>query len=347
MTITHKIKTHPYYNLSKVLSYNGVYNFVVGARGYGKTYGFKKHVINRNIKAGEQFIYVRRYKTELVQARNTFFADVSVEFPEWEFRINAGVAQRASVETADEKKREWITMGYFVALSTAQTMKSVAFPEVRHIIFDEFIIEKGAFHYLPSETDIFNNFYSTVDRSQDKTRVYFLANSVTIMNPYFIEYAIYPDRLPELSTRAENFIVCHFPDSKDFRESVSATRFGRFISGTDYEKYAVGNEFHDASDQMVGGKHSSARCRFILETDKGKVSVWYSTRTRDYYVQEKLPKGGDVLMLTLSAEKLDEGKVLVRFNDKILSGLRTAYRNAGVVFDSPRSRNAFAELFRC
>ena len=188
------------------------------------------------------------------------------------------------------------------------------------------------------------DFYSTVDRNQDKTSVYFLANSVSVTNPYFNEYKIRPDRLPEISTSHGGFILVEFPDSKKFRESVTNTRFGRFISGTEYEEFAVGNQFADGHDKLVKTKTVDARPRFNFETSGGVFSIWYDMKASEWYVQDKLI-GGDATMLTLLAEKMDKGKVLVNFNDKYLSYLRTAFRQGRVLFDSPRSRNAFIEIF--
>lgn len=339
------VKKHPYYNPATVLSHNCVYNFIVGARGLGKTYGFQKHAIKKAIERGEQFIYLRRYMTELRPARNTFFAAVGNEFPDHDFRLHGNEAQYAPVSTRDEKKREWFTMGFFVSLSTAQTMKSVSFPKVKTIIFDEFIIERGALHYLPDEANTFNNFYSTVDRNQDKTRVFFLANSVTIMNPYFLQYEIRPDQLPELSRLKRGFILAHFPDSNDFKASVSNTRFGRFIAGTAYEDYAVGNQFADAHDSLITGKPSTAMCQYILETAQGTFSLWYDRSQVSYYAQAKLPKSG-YPTYTLMPERMDTDKTLVTYQDKLMQYLRTAFRNGNVFFDSPQSRNAFIEIFK-
>ena len=86
-------KKFSYYSFSRVLSYNGVYNMVMGARGLGKTYGAKKIVIKNAIEKGQQFIYLRRYKTEL-RGRNSFFTDIQHEFPDEQFRVEGPYAQR-------------------------------------------------------------------------------------------------------------------------------------------------------------------------------------------------------------------------------------------------------------
>lgn len=62
-----------YYDYNKILSYNALINILIGERGVGKTYGASKLVINKFLKKGEQFAYIRRYKPELKKAVPQFF----------------------------------------------------------------------------------------------------------------------------------------------------------------------------------------------------------------------------------------------------------------------------------
>lgn len=332
-----------YYNFDKILSFNATYNFIIGARGLGKTYGAKIKAVKAAIRNGDQFIYLRRYKSELV-ARNTFFADIADEFPNYDFRINGFTAEMATSKTRGEKKRDWATIGYFISLSTAQTQKSVAFPKVKTIIFDEFIIEKGALHYLAEEAKAFNNFYSTVDRWKDKTRVLFLANSVSIMNPYFLEYDIKPDEAGEFIRAYDGFIACHFADSAEFSTGVYRTRFGKFIQGTEYADYAVSSEFKDNNDNMLGLKPARAKYTFTIETKGGVFSVWIDWSGPFYYIQEKRPR--QELVFTILPERMDGDKKLLVYSDKMMQYMRSAFKNGHAYFDTPRSRNAFIEIFR-
>src|SRR3954471_4581510 len=107
----------------------------------------------------------------------TFFADIEAMFPDHDFRVMGYEAHMSPVKDRDQKKREWQVIGYFIALSTAQSVKSTAFPKVTKIIFDEFIAEKGATQYLTDEVTRLLNFYMTVDRGQDKTVVFMLSNA--------------------------------------------------------------------------------------------------------------------------------------------------------------------------
>lgn len=348
-------RSHPYYSFNKVLSLNAVLNFVVGGRGLGKTYGAQKMIIKKALRTGEQFMYVRRYREELQAAKETFFAAVTIEFPDYEFRVNGPRAEVTEWieqwpdETDGEfdkrkRAREWSIIGYFQALSVAQQIKSTAFPDVTTIVFDEFIIETGnQVQYLKDETSAFLNLYNTVDRNQDKTRVIFLANSVSIMNPYFIKWDIMPDQLGEIGTLSKGFIAYHFPSSAAFATSIYETRFGQFIAGTEYAAYAIGNEFRDAGEALIAQKTANARYRYTLETKNGVFSVWYDRYDGMWYILDR--RVGNERFYTMLASRMDEGKQVVTFSEPVLSLLRQNFNTGRVMFDKPSSRNAFVPIF--
>lgn len=353
-----------YYDYGAILSRNAMYNGVVGGRGLGKTWGAKRRALKDALTKGRQFILLRRYKEELAEAKSTFFADIAHVFPDWELVI-VGREARASRPLEEiegetkaerkqrEKEREWITLGYFIPLSIAQRMKSTAYPDVYTIIFDEFIIEKGNIRYLPNEVTAFNNFYATVDRWNDRVKVFFLANSVNIMNPYFLEWGIRPDEENEFVSKFKGSIVFHFPDSAKFQSEVFATRFGQFIqeSSPEYAEYAVGNKFSDNHDMLLELKDYTAKYVFTLETSHGVFSVWSAkqrnsspfNRETVYYVQAKRPR--EEVFFTLLPEKMSEEKVLMTYRDKPLEALRTAFRTGRLLFDQASTRNAFIYIF--
>ena len=62
-----------YYNYDRIISYNALLNILIGERGVGKTYGASKLVVKDFIKKKRQFIYLRRYKTELSKAPTSIF----------------------------------------------------------------------------------------------------------------------------------------------------------------------------------------------------------------------------------------------------------------------------------
>lgn len=307
---------------------------IMGARGLGKTYGAKKIAIKNAINRGQQFIYLRRYKTEL-KGRNSFFADIAHEFPDEEFRVEGQFAQR-------KNGNRWDTIGYFIPLSTAQANKSIAYPNVYTIIFDEFIIDKGSLHYLPDEAKVFMDFYSTVDRYQDRVRCIMLSNAVSIMNPYFIRFNIEPKE--GISRHGDGFIITDFVDSEQFASEVAHTRFGKFITkyAEDYANYSIENEFADNYDDFIMRKNGVAKYMFSLRTTQGNISIWLDGGT--WFAQKKQPKG-NVVQWSYKVKDLREGESLLVYGDKLMTMLRVAYRKGRFFFDTPETRNIFAEIF--
>ncbi|URG18058.1 DNA encapsidation ATPase [Curtobacterium phage Ayka] len=342
---------HPYYSFGRLDSYNAQYNMAVGGRGIGKTYGRKLKAIKAALDKGDEFIYLRRYKEELKASKNTFIDDLIAngEFGEWEFKIDGTRLVASGIEFAGEKKREWRTLGYFISLSTGQQQKSVAFPRVKTIIFDEFIIEKGNIHYLPDEANVFNNFYSTVDRGKDKTKVYFLANAVSINNPYFIEWEINEFEVGDIVRRKKlddgsYFIACEIVDSSAYGDSLRKTKFGQFIKDTAYEEYAVGNQFSDNNEYLLEFKDGQARYIYTLITAKGAFSVWHNGYTGTYYAQKRRPK--EERIYVTEPHLMREDRNLMLRNDKLQQYLRAAFNKGGLMFDAPQTRNSMIEIFR-
>lgn len=346
-------KKFDYYDFGPLLSHNATFNFCVGGRGLGKTYGAKKYAIKRAIYRSEQFVYLRRFKSELAY-RTEFFMDVGQEFPDYYFRTIGTQAQMVHKDVVpggghpDEapkgEKVPWRTIGFFFALSNAQSRKSIALPRVTTIIFDEFIIEKGLLNYLPDETNVFNNFYSTVDRWQDKTKVFFLANSVSIMNPYFIDYDIEPNS--EFVKRGDGFIAVHFASAAKFASQVLQTKFGKFISGTEYADYAVGSVFADNNEFLVARKSSEAAYMATIQTEKTEFSVWVDHKSSPfvYYIQVGRPKNETIW--TLDPNKMERGKLLLTNQHPMLQRMRAAFKQGFVLFDGAKSRNSFIPIFK-
>jgi len=341
-----------YYNFDRIMSYNAIFSLCVGGRGIGKSYGMKIKMVKDALKKGDEFIYLRRYKEEITDSKSTFFSDIEHEFPGYIFRVNGNKAEAAVepevIENKNgepvEQKPEWFTIGYFIVLSKGQSKKGVQYPKVRIICFDEFIIEKGLIRYLPDEVSVLMNFYNTVDRYRDKARMFLLANGVTMTNPYFLYWRIQPDQVKEFISLLDGDVVCHLVPGGTFAEQVKKTRFGRMLTAhnSDYAAYAIDNVFHDANDSLVARKPDTAIYRFTIEGDLLTYSVWRDPELNHYWIQEKRPKGNE-LIYTTEKSKMGSDKILMQRNHKLLQILRSAYSAARIEFDSPRTREAFVE----
>ena len=119
-----------WYDINKTLSYNCLFNFVIGNRGSGKTYGGKKRAIKQFLEKGHQFIYLRRFKEELDETADSYFNDIILnrEFP------NATIEYKNGCYFVNDR-----LAGYAMALTKAKDYKSISYPLVYLILFDEFL----------------------------------------------------------------------------------------------------------------------------------------------------------------------------------------------------------------
>ena len=211
-----------YYDYSKILSYNAFINFLIGERGVGKTYGASKFVIKQFINKGEEFVYIRRYKSELSKAVPEFFKSIIAndEFP------NHKLATKGNKFIIDDT-----VAGYSFSLSTAQSLKSTNFPKVKNIIFDEFIIEEGQNHYIKNEVENFLGMLESIARTKD-VRVFMLANAVTITNPYFIYFDITLPYNTDIKTYRDGLILVQYMYNEEYRKVKAQTKLGRLTANT-------------------------------------------------------------------------------------------------------------------
>ena len=229
-----------YYNYNKIRSYNALFNFIISNRGGGKSYGAKEMVIKNFLKRGEQFVYVRRYKAEIKEIQKTLFSDIQEKFPNTLFKIDGSTVYINSKAA-----------GYLIPLSVSQKFKSSSYPLVTTIIFDEFIVDKGHIHYLTNEVEVFLDLFETIARSRNNVKAFFLANNVTIVNPYFVYFNCIPKEGERFTIAKNGQIVVEMFTDNSFIEMKKKTNFGQLIDGTRYGDYAIENKSLRDSDTFV------------------------------------------------------------------------------------------------
>lgn len=264
-----------YYDYTKVLTYPSLLNFLIGERGCGKTYGITKHVINKFIKKGEQFAYIRRYKSELKKAVPTFFDAVSSEFNNQEFK-SKGNTFYINNEIA----------GHAMTLSTAQDLKSSNFSKVTTIIFDEFIIEEGQKKfYLNDEVLIFLNLLETIMRTRENVKIFLLGNSANIYtNPYFLYFNIQVPYNNDIKLYKDNLILVQYMNNEDYRNKKKQTKFGKLVAGSSFEQYAIENKCLNDDNNFIEKKKGTSKFNFAFIYKNQTLGVWNDFKEGKMYV---------------------------------------------------------------
>lgn len=261
-----------YYNFDKLFSYNFLLAFVIGERGVGKTFNAKVGVLKKFLKTGEQFIYLRRYKTELDTALQTFWNDLQGNgyFEDYDLGVKKS---KLLVEFTCNKK----TCGYAVPLSTSNILKSTAFPKVKTIIFDEFLLDNasGTYRYLKNEVEMMLDIIETVGRLRD-IQVIFLGNALSITNPYFAYFDLDLPYNSEFRTFHDGLIVVNYIKNMEYREVKKKSKFGKLIENTEYGSYAIDNKMLRDNTHFLGKKPADAKYYGMLIVNGHSMGIWYA-----------------------------------------------------------------------
>ena len=187
-----------YYDIKKILKeYPDCYYYVIyGERSNGKTYSSLNLALENYFKKGEQFAYVRRFGEDIrkKQLSNLFSAHIengviaklsngewsSVDYTGNKFRLSK-MDEDGHVTYSEEP------IGFAFDLNAMEHYKSISFPKVTTVIFDEFLSRNA---YLPNEFLLFTNTLSTIIRLRTNVKIFMLGNTVNRYCPYFAEMGL-------------------------------------------------------------------------------------------------------------------------------------------------------------
>lgn len=272
-----------YYNFDKLFSYNFLIAFVIGERGVGKSFNAKVAVMKKFLKTGEQFIYIRRYKTELDTSLTTFWQDLQMNGYFEDYALSVKKSKMLTEFKCNDK-----VCGYAVPLSTANILKSTAFPNVSTIIFDEFLLDNsGTYRYLKSEVTILLDIIETVGRLRD-IKTILLGNALNVhASPYFAYWNLeLPQDGSEFRTFKDGAIVVNYIRNLAYREAKKKSRFGKLIDGTAYGRYAIDNEIFRENNSFIGKRPSNSNFLGMIVINGVNLGIW-NGRDGYYYLSEK------------------------------------------------------------
>lgn len=240
-----------YYSGDRILNCQKPLNFIIGNRSAGKSFYWKRYCVRNFIENNKQFVYVRRFKSDLDIVMNTWYDDISNVFKK---RIKEFKVENDTIYI-DGK-----VAGYCIAVTQFTKYKSVSMENVTTIFFDEFLPEDGKYiggkENPFKEVELVLNFYQSVARGYNKQirkdlRFIFVANAVTMVNPYFTYFNINKHMTGNTKVLKRDGYIVEVINQKSVKDEVMNTEFGKLISETRYGKYALGNDFYLDNDNLL------------------------------------------------------------------------------------------------
>lgn len=348
--------TSIFWNIGQTLTHNALFNVIVGNRGGGKSYGAKKRGIDNFIKKKEQFGYIRRYKEDLKKPMEQFFTDIMWEYPNHEFKVEGGKFYiRLKPEGDKVKWTDDDIAGYGFILSTANNRKSISYPKITTLIFDEFLIEKGNQHYIPNEPEKLLNLYETVARpgtQHPRVVLFMLANAISITNPYFLYWSL---RMPTKPDGNGKYIWKHptkpilVEDVRNeaFIDKKKNTEFGQLVSGTSYADYSIENKFLLDDELFIEKKGYKARYYFTFIYKDRKFGVWADFNEGKMWVSEDTdPSYILIYALTLKDHSPNTMLLKTKTQKSHFKTFIENYKMGNVYFESMNIKNLCYEIIQ-
>lgn len=208
-------------------------------RSAGKTTYFSRWLINKFLKSGEKFGLLYRFNYELDGVADKFFKDLqNLFFPRYSMtskKRSKGIYHELYLQ---HQENEPVCCGYAISINSADQIKKYShlFSDITRMLMDEFQSESN--HYCNNEVTKFISVHTTIARGAGKQYRYvpviMLSNTVSIINPYYVELNI-SSRLRENTKflRGDGYVL-----EQGFNESASlAQKGGAFLRAFSKNKY--------------------------------------------------------------------------------------------------------------
>lgn len=193
-----------FYTLDRIKEKNAKYYVIFGERSNGKTTSVLIEGFKNYLKDGSETAIIRRYDEDFVgqnSARTCYDAMICDGFKHNQIAELSGgrftgveyYGGKYFLTKFDPDKGKEVRTGDVLAhglsLTSCEHYKSAAFPNVKTVLFDEFMTRK---FYLADEFILFQNVLSTIIRARDDVTIYMCANTVNkYACPYFKEMGLY------------------------------------------------------------------------------------------------------------------------------------------------------------
>ena len=326
-----------WYDGSELITKGRLINFLIGLRGGGKTFYWKKKCLNDFINKGEQFIWLRRYQTELNEMgkwgealqRKGYFEGSTIEASKKHVKIDGKVA------------------GYVGTLSKAQHLKSTEFPLVTKIILDEFLITQGSLRYLPDEAEILLDLIETIFRDRDKgCIVVCIGNAISTVNPYFMFFEVKPDISKRYTLTPD--IAVELYTNEDYSNMKKESRLGRIAMKTKWGSYAYENKFLNDDYSFIIPRTGKLNYVCGLKYEGRCYGVWSTEREGKpiYYVDSVIEKEG--LMLAVDYDDLDEKARFVKTGwlKPQVDFIKIMFNNGDIYYGSLEAKKDFYYIIK-
>lgn len=170
--------------------------FILSGRNRGKSFTISCECLADAWYDNKQFGYIRRhdatvYDTEAYFADKTdFIKDMTDDAFDHITRSKGKLYFAKYVTDVDSGEQRNVLgkeAGNFFALSRNSAYKSLQYPQIHNLFYEEVMADEA---YLQGEPSKLLNLISTIKRNKDDFKVYLISNLVSPVSPYSVEWGI-------------------------------------------------------------------------------------------------------------------------------------------------------------
>lgn len=330
-----------HWNIYEILPFQRNFNFVNSERSIGKTYTSEFFILDKCINSEWQFVYIVRTKDQKKKGalEKGFEKVIREQFPDLKFEFSS---EQINVEVKEEEKEYKKTLGYCIALSEENSVKTMSFPRVKYMLFDEYVIEETSnnkYYNGWNEPDALLKIYHTIDREEDRVICFLMGNNIRFHNPYHLHPAF---RIPFTEKgqiwTSENVLFQNAIASKDLKKKKSKSKFVRMIEGTDYAEYATNGNYMLDNYSFIEPMKKPLPYVFTIEYNRNSYGVYNDMKNGKIFITNKIDKNCK-FVYALTNDDHRENTMLTR-SGKIthLNWLIKNYKLGNVRFNSMETK---------
>ena len=341
-----------YWDIHEILRFQRCFNLINGERSIGKSYTTQKFILDRAITRGQEFVYLVRTQDEKKKGifGSSFEKVINQEFEGFEIESTTEtmiLIQRGAGENGEDQK---VILGHCIALTETVKIKKRSFPNVKWLMFDEYMLEANqSIGYVNgwNEPDLFLNIYHTIDREQDKVVCFLLGNNTSFYNPYHMHPAF---KIPHVEQgkiwKNDNILFQWAVGSQALKDKKSGSKFLKMIEPTKYGSYASKGQYIDDNVDFIDQRSGKEVYMFAFAFNDQSFGVWSDREKGVVYISEKYdPSNHMHFALTLKDHR--ENTLLTKDkHNTLLQWLGKNFKLGNVRFESMEVKKKTEEAIR-
>lgn len=340
--------TKNYFSITSLYKYHMAFNYVVGGRGTGKTYGALLDMLERR----EKFMFMRRSQTQLKEVceEKTFKMedDKSVRVSLSPFKsIERNTGRKVTIEKISKDLYAFFSenehIGYGCCLNTLSNIRGFDASDINYLIFDEFIPLPGEMS-KKDEGRMLMDAYETINRNRElegrePLYLYCLANANDIDCSIMLDLEL-TEAVEKMINKGKTFRVdgkrgytFSLLKNNEFAEAKANTALYRFTRGLKYNAMAFENKFAYDDFSNISSRNIK---EYIPVYNVGDYYFYQHKSRSEYYIT--------MCRMKPIESYPDSEYGHEQFRQKHGRELYGAYMNNQIIFETYRSKRLLTDL---